>query len=135
MNDLIKKYPESNIRKIVNDVFDIVLEKALKDGSCKVTEFGKFESYKTISTKLGSEVIRFKFKISPVLEKKIKFDQYLLNTAPVKAKVSFTDENLQKCNQDTKKANVEASIEAGKLGDLRTKEKEMSQLVMEILNS
>ena len=135
MKDLIIKHPDVNIRRIVHDIFDAILEKTLKDGSSKINEFGKFESFKTVSTKLQREVIRFKFRISPVLEKKIKFDQYLLTNAPVKAKVPFTDENMEKCNTEIKNLNVEAGIEASRVGNIRTKEKQMSQLVMEILNS
>jgi len=135
MLELSKKHPDVNVRRIVHDVFDSIIEKTLKDGSCKVSEFGKFDSYKTNSTKLGTEVIRFKFRISPFFEKKIKFDQYLLSNAPVKAKIPFTEENLEKCNQEIRASNIEADFEARKLGDLRTKEKEMGQLVLDILNS
>ena len=116
-------------------LFDNILEKTLKDGSCMVTEFGKFESFKTFSTKLQTEVIRFKFRISPVLEKKIKFDKYLLDNAPVKAKVPFTNINLEKCNQEVRESNIVASADAGRLGSLRTKEKGMAQIVKDLLNS
>lgn len=135
MDDLTKKYPDVNIRKIVQDIFDGILEKTLKDGSCRVNEFGKFDSFKTFSTKLGAPVIRFKFKISPMLEKKIKFDPYLLNNAPVKAKVPFTEEHLEKCNQEIKQSNVQADMEASRHGIQRTKEKEMAQIVQDILNN
>jgi hypothetical protein len=135
MAELSIKHPDVNIRRIVHDIIDSILEKTLKDGCSKVTEFGKFESYKTYSTKLAKEVIRFKFRISPVLEKKIKFDEYLITNAPVKAKVPFTKKHLEKCNQEIKQSNVKAGVEASKLGNLRTKEKEMQQIVMDILNT
>jgi hypothetical protein len=135
MQELSIKHPDVNIRRIVHDVIDSILEKTLKDGCSKITEFGKFESYKTYSAKLAKEVIRFKFRISPVLEKKIRFDEYLINNAPVKAKVPFTKTHLEKCNQEVKQSNVKAGVEASKLGNLRTKEKEMQQIVMDILNS
>jgi hypothetical protein len=133
MQDLLIKHPETNIRRVVHDIIDCILEKTLKDGCSKITEFGKFESYKTYSTKLAKEVIRFKFRISPVLEKKIKFDEYLINNAPIKAKVPFTKKHLEKCNQEIKQANIEAGVQASRLGNLRNKEKEMQQIVMDIL--
>ena len=135
MKDLLKKHPDVNIRRIVHDIFDCILEKTLKDGSSRINEFGKFESFKTFSTKLARNVIRFKFRISPVLEKKIKFDKYLLDNAPVKAKIAFTNEHLEKCNQQVKQSNVSAGSEASKLGNLRTKEREMHDIVMDILKS
>jgi nucleoid DNA-binding protein len=135
MIELCNKYPESNVRRIVHDVFDSILEKTLKDGSCKVIQFGKFECYKTVSAKLAKEVIRFKFKISQMLEKKIKFDTYLLNNTPIKSKVPFTDENLEKCNRDIRDMNIEAAKNASKMGSIRSKEKEMSQIITDILNS
>ena len=135
MKELTDKYPDANIRHIVQLLFDNILEKTLKDGSCMITEFGKFESFKTFSTKLQTEVIRFKFRISPVLEKKIKFDKYLLDNAPVKAKVPFTEVNLEKCNQEIRESNITASTEAGRLGSLRSKEKKMSQIVQDLLDN
>lgn len=132
--ELIKNFPDSNVRGIIEAIFNSILNKALKDGSCNIREFGKFDVFKTISTKLGTEVLRMKFKISPALEKKIKFDQYLLNNAPVKAKVPFTEDHQKKCNPLIKIANAEAVAEASRLGNQKTKEKIMSNLVMEILN-
>ena len=132
--ELVKKYPDANVRSIIQALFTGMMEKALKDGCCNVREFGKFEAYKTTSTKLGAEVIRFKFKISPALEKKIKFDEYLLNNAPVRAKVPFTEQHQLKCNQEIKKSNIEASREASQLGIQRTKEKMMTSLVKDLIN-
>lgn len=133
-NELIEMYPEANVKAIIQSLFASVLKKTLKDGCCNIREFGKFLSHKTVSAKLATEVIRFKFKISPALERSIKTDKYLLNNIPIKAKIPFTDENKKYCNNDIKIMNTQAQIEASRLGVQLTKEKVMSNRIMDLIN-
>jgi len=131
--EIIKKYPESNVKAIIQAVFVGILEKTLKDGGCIIREFGNFKAFRTFSAKLSTNVIRFKFTISPALEKKIKFDSYLLNTIPVKAKIPFTEEHQKHCNTEIKLLNTEASCEAVRQSAQKTREKTMSDLVSDII--
>ena len=131
--ELIKKYPDSNVKAIIQAVFSGILEKTLKDGGCIIREFGNFKAFKTFSAKLNTDVVRFKFTISPALEKKIKFDTYLLNNMLAKAKIPFTEEHQKKCNTDIKLLNSEASSEAVRISAQKTREKVMSNLVSDML--
>jgi hypothetical protein len=133
-NELIAKYPEANVKAIIQSMFLGIIDKTLKDGGCIIREFGNFKAFRTHSAKLATDVIRFKFSISPALEKKIKFDTYLLNNIPIKAKVPFTEEHQKKCSTDIKLLNVEASSLALKNSQQKTREKTMSNLVTAMLN-
>ena len=133
-NELIAKYPDANIKGIIQSLFLGILDKTLKDGGCSVREFGNFKSFRTHSTKMATDVVRFKFQISPALNKKIKTDSYLLNNMPVKAKVPFTEEHQKKCNTEIKLLNTEASLEAIRNSHQKTRERTMSNLVTAILN-
>jgi hypothetical protein len=133
-NEIIKKYPTANIKSILQSVFTAIVDKTLKDGGCIIREFGNFKAFKTHSAKLGKDVIRFKFTISPALEKKIKFDEYLLNNIPIKAKIPFTEEHQKKCNTEIKLLNTEASTSAVRHSAEKTRENIMSSLVSDMLN-
>ena len=132
-DEIVKKYPESNVKSILQTVFNGLIEKTLKDGGCIIREFGNFKAFKTHSAKLGKDVIRFKFTISPALEKKIKFDEYLLNNVPIKAKIPFTEEHQKKCNTEIKLLNTEAATSAVRNSAQKTRENTMSKLVLEML--
>lgn len=132
-NELIAKYPDANIKAIIQSLFLGMLDKTLKDGGCIIREFGNFKAFRTHSAKLATDVVRFKFSISPALNKKIKTDAYLLNNIPVKAKVPFTEEHQKKCSTEIKLLNVEASLEAVRNSSQKTREKTMSNLVAAIL--
>lgn len=133
-NEIIKKYPNTNIKAILQSVFTGLIDKTLNDGGCIIREFGNFKAFKTHSSKLGKDVIRFKFTISPALEKKIKFDEYLLNNIPIKAKIPFTEEHQKKCNTEIKLLNSEAGTNAVRHSAQKTKENTMSNLVSDLLN-
>lgn len=133
-NELIAKYPDANIKGIIQSLFLGIIDKTLKDGGCIVREFGNFKSFRTHSTKLATDVVRFKFQISPALNKKIKTDAYLLNNIPIKAKVPFTEEHQKKCNTEIKLLNTEAGVEALRNSTQKTRERTMTNLVTAILN-
>jgi hypothetical protein len=132
--ELIKKYPNDNVKAIIQSVFLGVLEKTLKDGGCAIKEFGNFRAYKTYSAKLSVEVVRFKFAISPSLEKKIRCDSYLLNNMTSKAKVPFTEHHQSKCNTEIKLLNAEAGFAAIQKSKQITNNKIMSNLVQTLLD-
>ena len=124
-----------HIRGIVSSIFQQILDKTLNDGSCLVREFGKFISFKTFSTKIGQDVIRFKFKLSQSLDKRIKNDAFLLERAPIQAKKDFGDEEEERCKDKRvqKKYNVEAQREASNLGNEKTRENLMVDIVMDAI--
>lgn len=130
---LQKKYPDTYIKAIIQNLFQMIFEKTLKDGSCHIREFGKFVAFKTNSVRIGREVIRFKFKISPSLENKIKIDEFLLTNIPVKATVPFTEKHEEICKdkKDIRDANVKAFHESAAIGAENTKK----QIVLEEVNS
>lgn len=135
--DLQKKFQNAHIPTLVQYVFQGILEKALRDGSCSVREFGKFITFRTRSNKIGQDVIRFKFKLSNTLSSKLRIDQYLLDNIPVKAATVFTTEHEQ--NTKNKKLQQNANITAQKAAEKLGKEKTKSQLatneILDIMNN
>jgi len=133
-NELQKKYPNEHIKSVIQSIFQSIVEKTLKDGSCHIRELGNFSSFVTYSGKSCSKVVRFKFKTAISLIEKIKTDKYLIENLPIKAKVPFTEEHQNKCNTELKLNNTKARIEANQLGKNKTREKLANQAVLEILN-
>ena len=135
--ELQKKFQNVHIPTIVQYVFQTILEKSLKDGSCSIREFGKFISFRTRSNKIGQDVIRFKFKLSNTLGNKLKVDQYLLDNMPIKATCIFAEENEERTidKKEQKQANVQAQKEAERLGKEKTKSQLATNEVLDIMNS
>ena len=125
VNQLQQQYPDVHIKTLIPTLFQAILEKTLSDGSCLIRGFGRFVAYKTYSNKIGQDVIRFKFKPSQALDRKLKNDEYLLEKMPVQAKRAFNESHAEKCQtgQEQKGYNVEAQKAAGQLGNERTKDK------------
>ena len=127
--DLVKhlqdKYPNVHVKSLVPSLFQAILEKTLTDGSCLIRGFGSFIAYKTYSNKIGRDVIRFKFKPSQALDRKLKNDDYLLDNMPIQAKRAFDRKHESRCKayQEQKMYNVKAQKEAGQLGNERTRDK------------
>ena len=135
--ELQKKFQNAHIPTLVQYIFQGLLEKSLKDGSCSIREFGKFITFRTRSNKIGQDVIRFKFKISNTLNNKLKIDQYLLENMPVKAATVFTTEHEQK-TKDKKlqqNANITAQKAAEKLGRVKTKSQLATNEILSIMDS
>lgn len=135
-NELQRKFPNVHIRKMIDSIFRMIVEKSLKDGSCFIKEFGHFSSYGKWSTKMERKVIRFRFKITPSLEKKIKTDQYYIDNIPIKAKSVFSEEHEEVCKDKKaqREANAEAEKEAEKLGKERTKKQIVVDEITNIVN-
>lgn len=131
--ELQKKFQNVHIPTLVQYIFQTMIEKTLRDGSCSIREFGKFVSFRTRSNKIGQDIVRFKFKLSNNLSAKLRADPYLLDTVPVKASSVFNINHEQnvKNKKEQRQQNIMAQKEAVKLG----KEKTKSQLATnEILN-
>lgn len=135
--ELQKKFVNAHIPTLVQYIFQGILDKTLKDGSCSIREFGKFISFKTKSNKMGQEVIRFKFKLSNTLANKLRIDQYLLDNMPVKATNVFTEghEERTKDKKVQSKANVSAQKEAEKLGKEKTKSNLVTNEILSIMDT
>ena len=138
--DLVKhlqgKYPNVHVKSLVPSLFQAILEKTLTDGSCLIRGFGSFVAYKTYSNKIGRDVIRFKFKPSQALDRKLKTDDYLLDNMPVQAKRAFDEKHAKKCeaHQEQKSYNIEAQKEAVQLGNERTRDKLILDEVIKAIN-
>ncbi|HQF36719.1 MAG TPA: hypothetical protein PLL26_03730 [Candidatus Dojkabacteria bacterium] len=135
--DLQKKFQNAHIPTLVQYIFQAILEKTLKDGSCSVREFGKFITFRTRSNKIGQDVIRFKFKISNTLSNKLKTDQYLLDNMPVKAPTVFTTEHEEKTKnkKEQQKLNITAQKTAEKLGKEKTKSNLVTNEIISIMDA
>ena len=133
--ELKRKFPETPIESFIQHLFSSMLEKTLKDGSCHIREFGKFCSYQTKSSRLNSDVVRFKFKISSTLIKKINNDHYFKKVVPIKAQVPFTPEHEKACSdkREIYLNNKEAENEAFKLGREKTDKNVSRQTITELL--
>ena len=121
--EIQKKFQNIHVRELVDHIFRSIINKALNHGSCQIRELGRFNVYKTKSTKTGRYVIRFKFRTSTTLDKKIKTDQYYLKNIPIKANVPFGVKNEEICKdkKDITQANLQAEREAEREGKNRTK--------------
>ena len=96
-SELQKRFPEVHIPTIVDAIFQSIIGKIIRHSNCTVREFGKFIAFVTHSEKLSKDTVRFKFKLSSALNKKLKSDQYLLDNLPVKAQNVFNEKNRQVC--------------------------------------
>jgi len=130
--DLEKKYPNVPVRNFINSLIQLIIDKTTSDGACSIREFGKFISFATYSTRNKKNVLRFKFKPTPVFNNKIKYDEFLIRNHPVKAKNQFTETNMENClrKKDIRDSNFIASQEASKIG----KEMTFDKLRQNIIN-
>lgn len=135
--ELQKKFQNAHIPTLVQYIFQSILEKTLRDGSCSIREFGKFLSFRTRSNKTGQDVIRVKFKLTNTLINKLRNDKYLLENMPVKASNVFTSEHIEKTKdkKEQQKANITAQKEAEKLGKEKTKDQLVTNEILNIMNS
>jgi len=134
--ELQKKFPNAPIHQIIQYLFQLILHKTLTDSSCSIRGFGKFMSFKTLSNRIGQDVVRFKFKISNSLINKLKTDQYVLNNIPVKAINVFNKQNEDntKNKKEQSHANVCASREAEKIGKKKTEERVVLNIINDIIS-
>jgi nucleoid DNA-binding protein len=134
-NELQKRFPEVHVPTIVDAVFQSIIGKITRHSNCTVREFGKFTAFVTHSEKLAKETVRFKFKLSSALNKKLKSDQYLLENLPVKAQNVFNEKNKEVCEskQVVKQANLAAISEANKISKKRTDEAVAADTVSKII--
>ena len=136
-SELQKRFPEVHVPSIVDAIFQSIISKITRHSSCTVREFGKFTAFVTHSEKLSKDTVRFKFKISSALNKKIKSDQYLLENLPVKAQNVFDEKNQEVCEskQNKKHANLAAISEANKISKKKTDEAVAAETVSKIIRS
>lgn len=135
--ELQKKFANAHIPTLVQYIFQSILEKTLRDGSCSIREFGKFLSFRTRSNRIGQDVIRLKFKLSNTLNGKLKTDQYILDNMPVKAANVFTPEHEEKTKNKKlqQNANITAQKAAEKLGKEKTKSNLVTNEILNIVNN
>ena len=133
--ELKKKYPDVPIKNFINSLFQLIINKSTQDGSCSIREFGKFISFVTKSSRIGKDVIRFKFKVTPALNDKIKYDEYLIKNLPVKAKNLFNKKNEENCllKKEQRDANFIAQKYASILGKERTIEKVKQEEIDQVI--
>jgi nucleoid DNA-binding protein len=131
--EIQKKYQNVHVRELVDHIFRLILNKTLNHGSCQIREFGRFISYKTKSTKTSTYVIRFKFRTSTTLDKKIKNDQYYLKNIPVKANVPFGIENEKKC--ENKKSITYANLQAEREAEREARNQTKKHIVIHEIDS
>ncbi|MFW6310964.1 MAG: hypothetical protein ACOC1K_01885 [Nanoarchaeota archaeon] len=96
---LKNKYPNLDVVQFINDLFNEIMQKSFAHGSCSIRELGRFIAFQTYSSKLGRNIVRFKFRPALSLTKKIKKDTYLLSTLPVKTKHEFNEKNEENCQE------------------------------------
>jgi len=139
MKRLQKKFPETNVKSFIDNLFHELLDDTFKDGSTTIKGIGKFISFVTYSKRIGSNVVRFKFRPTLTLINKIRQDPYLLNTLPIQSQAIFDSGHAMKCHNSKsskRKLDNETAIrESSKIGIKKEKEKEVYNHVIELLNS
>jgi len=94
-----KLYPGINISLFIHQLFTKIIDKTLQGGACSVRGLGKYMAYQTFSAKLARNVIRLKFVFSIAFLKKIRFDELLMETLPVKDIVEFGEKHEAVCSK------------------------------------
>ena len=97
ITELQTRFPGVDIPAIIHATFEGIIQRTFTNGNTTIREFGEFFAYKVFSTRLQQEAIRFKFKMTSALQRKIKSDQFILNQLKLREKNPFTDEHEQKC--------------------------------------
>lgn len=124
MKDLQKTHPDiKNLRSLVYNIFNTIVENTLLNGSCHIRGFGKFIVYKS-SRSNKYETLNFKFRKSSTFHKKLQNDKYLMERIPVRAKNAFTKEHEKKCNRQQKLNNDKAERKASKFSQQSVSEKD-----------
>lgn len=133
--ELQRRFPEVHVPTIVDAIFQSMISKITRHSNCTIREFGKFTAFVTHSEKLSKDTVRFKFKISSALNKKLKSDQYLLENLPVKAQNVFDENNEKVCQdkQEKKQANLAAVSKANKVSRRKTDEAVAAETVSKII--
>lgn len=94
-NKLKKEYPEINVSKFINELFNMIHEKSITDGSCLIYNFGRFFSFKHFSSAKCKFQPRFKFKVSRALIRKMGEDPYILDQISLTSAYIFDKEKLK----------------------------------------
>ncbi len=103
--EMQRLYPDLDIPTLVHQLFTKLIEKTFNDGACSIRELGKFISFKAYSSKLNREIVKLKFKIATSLIKRIRFDDFLLNSLPLQGVSEFSDKHKKAClNKEAQKA-------------------------------
>lgn len=98
---LKEQYSNIDVGKFINDLFNLIHEKSISEGSCLIYNFGRFFSYKHFSNTKCKFQPRFKFKVSRALIKKMCDDPYILDQISLTSATIFDKEKLK--NDDYKK--------------------------------
>ena len=96
--EMNKIYPNIDVQLFVHQLFTKIVDKTFRDGACSIREIGKFVAFKMFSTRLNRETVKFKFKSSISMLKRIRFDEYLLNLVNISQPVEFNEEHEQICS-------------------------------------
>lgn len=94
-NKLKKEYPEIDVSKLINELFSMIHEKSITDGSCLIYNFGRFFSFKHFSSSKCKFQPRFKFKVSRALIRKMGEDPYILDQISLTSAYIFDKEKLK----------------------------------------
>lgn len=134
-DELQKKYQNINIQDLTNDLFTMILNKAMSDGSTTIREFGKFTAFKTFSTRIQRDVVRFKFKTTISLSQKLNTDEYISTGLIVKESNPFTEKNECICQEKRENRINQSQLlqEASKKSKEATQEYLAKQKILKIL--
>lgn len=132
------KFPNvENLDEIVHSIFEEICEKAINDGSCLIHKFGVFYTYKAFSSKRGTFVPRFKFKISRTFAENMIQDVYILSKIQKVMKRVFSSEKEKNTNyvqkRDTNFKLHSAIVNGQRKIKEKVKERMIKDEILEIL--
>jgi hypothetical protein len=131
-----RKHPNIvDMDRVIDDIFNEIVEKTFKDGACQIKNLGKYQAFQSFSTRNNKNVLKFKFTCSYSFKKKFKDDVYLIESLPIKANVPFTEDHEKKCNREIKLANDKACNDAFNHSKKKTKDRLAKHEILDILNS
>lgn len=130
---LSQRFPQVDVRKIVSNLFQLILDKTLEDSSCSVRGLGKFLAYSVYSGKSKTNLIRFKFKPAECLRKRIRTDKYLLKTVKAKNQTAFIESTINETHREIRDENLKTMSLAEKYGLKSTKDKILDNFITEMI--
>jgi len=138
--DVVKKiekiYPEIDVTKLVHVLMESIIEKTLQDGNCTIRELGKFTSYVAESSRVGRDIVRFKFKVSQAFTNKIRYDEFLLENLKKEAAAEFTEAHERNCKgkREKRHLNIIAQSNAAKHSKQMTQENVAREEILKIID-
>lgn len=134
-----RKYCEDfDAKAVMNKFFEHMMEYCIENSAFRVSNLGNFTMFKVFSTRTNKNMVRFKFKPSSTLIKKLNSDQYILENIPVSDVKVFGSDAEKRVEGKREKANenykLNASIALSHEKE-KARERQSKNALLELINN